>query len=618
MQRLADFERGRFLSRPQQPGFFARLGRDVTGNTLAIMAAAMIPLIAMIGSGVDMTRAYVAQNRFRQACDAGSLAGRRVLTGLTLTTEVSDEATKYFRFNYPVGLFESAPYELTMTVPTAGTLSITSQTTIPTTVMKLFGYKTLGIKASCSATQDFVNTDIMMVFDLSGSMNCAPGTGGGCGNSEQSGSKIAALRSAAVSLYDTLDSAQTQLHDNGLRLRYGFVNYNSSINVGRLLYAKNSDWFVQSAVYQSRTPDWVDARQFFNGKSACEKAYTYDAQASQVNPNYTGVMGGWWQNGNNCQVIVQSKTHPDGYSYGPRILDVRSYLASNLAATGATNPVEIWPITGTNEPPDDLPYIKTSTWNGCIEERQTNASSIDGGASTSAPSDAYDLDVDLIPWNDATRWKPMWGDIEWFPPGSIAPSARQPDAPCPTEARRLASYYGGRGDFVNYVNGLKAGGGTYHDLGMIWGARFLSPTGIFKSSTPETNDVNDPDNPAKIRGFSVKKYMIFMTDGEMAPTTTAYSAYGVEKLDGLVMGSPGSNNNGALTQRHLQRFRMACNAAKSKGIDVWVIAFATSLTKDMQDCASKPSQAAGLSSNNALIEKFKEIGSKIGSLRLSQ
>jgi hypothetical protein len=109
-----------------------------------------------------------------------------------------------------------------------------------------------------------------------------------------------------------------------------------------------------------------------------------------------------------------------------------------------------------------------------------------------------------------------------------------------------------------------------------------------------------------------------MTDGDMAPTTTAYSAYGVEFMDGRVMGSPGSTDNAALTRRHLQRFRMACNAAKAKGIDVWVIAFATALTTDMQNCASKPGQAAGLSTNAALIAKFQEIGSKIGSLRISQ
>jgi Flp pilus assembly protein TadG len=92
--------------------FLGRLRRDVRGNTLAIMAAAMIPLIAMIGSGIDTTRAYMAQNRFRQACDAGALAGRKLLVGTTVSDAVRNEATKYFRFNFPLGHFQSAAYTL--------------------------------------------------------------------------------------------------------------------------------------------------------------------------------------------------------------------------------------------------------------------------------------------------------------------------------------------------------------------------------------------------------------------------------------------------------------------------------------------------------------------------
>lgn len=596
---------------------FRRFRKDRRGNVLAVMAAALIPLTAMIGSGIDMTRAYMAQNRFRQACDAGSLAGRRLLSGLTVSQAVRDEATRYFTFNYPQAQFQSSPYTLTMSVPTAGTLKIESATSVPTTIMKMFGFATLPITAECAATQDFVNTDIMLVFDLSGSMNCAPGGAGDCGGSEQFGSKIGALRSAAISLYDTLEPAQEQLQQNNLRLRYGFVNYNSSVNVGRILYQKNPSWLVQSARYQSRTPQWVDATQFFNGKSACNSAYTYDSYASQASPEYTGVMGGWWLRANRCQVIAQTTSLPSGYTYEPRTLDVRAHLASNLKATETTSPVPTWSIIGTNHPNDDLPYETSSVWNGCIEERQTNSALIDGGTSTTAPADAYDLDVDTIPSNDETRWRPMWREVVWFRAGAYN-RPTQPDAPCPTEARRLQNYYNNRSSFVDYVNGLSARGGTYHDLGMIWGARFISTTGLFRSSTPETNDLTDPDNPQKIRGFSVKKYMIFMTDGEMAPTTTAYSAYGVESLDRRVLGNSSSSDNATLTRRHIQRFRMACNAAKSKGIDVWVIAFATTLTSDMEKCASKPEQAAGLSTNAALIAKFQEIGSKIGSLRLSE
>jgi hypothetical protein len=546
------------------------LRRDVRGNTLAIMAASMIPLVAMIGSGVDMTRAYMAQNRFRQACDAGALAGRKLLSGTTVSDPVRTEATKYFRFNFPIGHFQSAAYTLAMSVPATGTLKITSETTIETTIMKMFGFQTLPITAVCSATQDFVNTDIMMVFDLSGSMNCLPGVAGGCA-SGIAGSKLDALKSAAKSLYTTLEPAQNQLNANSLRLRYGFVNYSSNVNVGAAVYAKNPSYFASKWTYQSRTL----------GYTTTGKSKVWCDARNGVHSSYN-----WW--GGTATFCTYADPASSDWVWIPVEHDVTSYLA------GGT------------------PYLasikrNSTAWRGCVEERRTNNVAIDGGTSVTAPADAWDLNVDRLPDNDDTRWGPVWPDTVFKRNESASEVAS-----CATAARRLQNYYNNKAGFDSYVDGLTAEGSTYHDIGMIWGARFISPTGIFAASPSETNDLSVEDNPLKLRGFGVKRYIIFMTDGDMAPSDT-YSAYGIESLDNRVTGAASNQLN-----RHLQRFRMACNAAKAKGIDVWVIAFATTLTTDMERCASKPEQAAGLSTNAALIAKFEEIGSKIGSLRLSQ
>src|SRR6476659_8968425 len=73
--------RGHGGDAPAAPGrsFLGRLARDARGNTLAIIGAALVPLAGMIGSGVDMSRAYMAKTRLQSACDAGELAGRRVM-----------------------------------------------------------------------------------------------------------------------------------------------------------------------------------------------------------------------------------------------------------------------------------------------------------------------------------------------------------------------------------------------------------------------------------------------------------------------------------------------------------------------------------------------------------
>lgn len=53
--------------------------RDRAGNTLAMIAAALFPLLAMVGGGIDMGRSYLSQSRLQQACDSGVLAARKKL-----------------------------------------------------------------------------------------------------------------------------------------------------------------------------------------------------------------------------------------------------------------------------------------------------------------------------------------------------------------------------------------------------------------------------------------------------------------------------------------------------------------------------------------------------------
>ena len=57
-------------------GFLSRLRTAEAGNTLAIGAAALLPLIGLVGGGVDMSRMYIVKTRLQHACDAGALAGR--------------------------------------------------------------------------------------------------------------------------------------------------------------------------------------------------------------------------------------------------------------------------------------------------------------------------------------------------------------------------------------------------------------------------------------------------------------------------------------------------------------------------------------------------------------
>ena len=675
-------------------GFLGRLRRDIRGNTLAIVGAALVPLTAMIGSGVDMSRAYMAKTRLQSACDAGSLAARRVMQNDTLTQPVIDEGRRFFNFNFNPGLYGTAAFTPTVTRPAAGTVRMTASTTIPTTIMGMFGFTSLPLDVTCDASLNFVNTDVMLVLDVTGSMLQDIN---GNNTSTVANQKITALRDAVMALYDELAPIQTQLEANSLRLRYGVVPYSSSVNVGALIRGVNVDYLTASTPYQSRTANYTttttqsvdtaitafeagllatpgvqrfqtsgtdraisnsNCANFGNNTGFTQSGWTYTSigpngdadvydpdgaagpqanapasptgyvryQFSRNTPSWSGT-----PNDRVCDrnVTITRRSYTTRYSYTDDSFRVATYDTSQFRQGNAVtiaNPANnnnTSDFTGTLPVSTTLSSMQalvnpanggtgigttTSTWNGCIEERATT-STITGSSTNVIPNSAFDLDINRIPNNDNTRWRPMWPEITYRrTAGSTTATSgtqmsNEDDAywACPTAAQRLQAWT--RANLLSYVNGLTPIGGTYHDIGMIWGARMISSGGVFA------------DSPDAFNSMPVARHIIFMTDGQLAPNCNTYTSYGIEQNDQRVTGSSSCADQ---YNRHLKRFNMVCDAAKSLNASIWVIAFGTSLSTDMANCASNANQASTIGSRDALIARFREIGSNIGALRLTQ
>lgn len=513
----------------------SRLARNERGNTMAVIAGAIIPLTAVIGGGLDIARAHLAQSRLSQACDAAALAGRRAMSNEDIET-AKPEANKFFNFNFPQGYMGTAAFAPTITRPDVGTVKVTASTTVPTTLMKIFNKGSIPISVDCDATQNFDNIDIVLVLDVTGSMD----------NSINGEKKIVSLRKAVMALYDELASAQSQLAAQGLRLRYAIVPYSTNVNVGKLVQSVNSSYLATQATYQSRTR-------------------TCNAQ------------------GNNCV-----------NTFGPKVVDVTNYL------TGAN--INANTIVGGSD--------KWTTWNGCIEERQTvsTITSSSSAAYSDIPSGALDLNIDKVPdGNNNTKWVPSFPKIVYLTNNTNAGHY------CPVEAKRLNVMT--RSEMQTYVDNLQPTGNTYHDIGMIWGARFVSRGGIFAADNP-----TEWGSPVK---RPVNRYVIFMTDGILEPDSDGYYSYGVEELDRRIVGGTYNTNvqggNGSdLEKRHSKRFVMACNAAKEQKTSIWTIAFGLSAPQPLKDCASNDDQWSTSANKDELIAKFKEIGKNIGALRLSK
>jgi len=260
------------------------------------------------------------------------------------------------------------------------------------------------------------------------------------------------------------------------------------------------------------------------------------------------------------------------------------------------------------------------TWDGCIEERKTvRATDFDP-----IPSDAFDLDIDMVPTSDTdTQWGPIlpnavWGRYTGTSTKSYTPVTTTSNLNhnigttyCPTESRRLARYTttSQRNDFVSYVEGLRAIGNTYHDVGLLWGARLMSPTGIFAD-----------DNDFTPQGGEIERHLIFMTDGDTQTSNTNYTAYGVPWWDRRTTSDSSAPSSTTLDANVNARFEGLCTAIKNKNITLWVVNYGNGTTTTtgarLRDCAS-PNRYYEAASVTDLLTTFQEIAAQISQLRLT-
>lgn len=612
----------------------ARLARAKGGNTLAMLAIFLIPLSALTGSAVDIGRLYLVKARLQQACDAGVLAGRKFMVDTSLSTldpVATTQAQTFFANNFPSGLmgtpaFTALNVPFTPTKTADNQVAGTATTTVPMTIMKMFGMPSRTLTVTCEARYDTPDTDVVFVLDTTGSMVCAPWeptcsltsvtytrADGSTGYSyqEKSSSKIVALRSAVMSFFDTVEDNT----DASTHVRYGIVPYSSTVNAGAVLKPQYfpTDWHYQTRRVVGDVSNGTDPNTTytFNVTSATcnglagrvpatgsdkygNTTYPYDASGNAVNRTVRWVPNFFSQTIGTCVVSTQQLAPIWRYQEWPA--DITGYVASLTTGVGVQDPSKIG--------------RSLNRWQGCIEERQTTAST-----SFDINNLPPDLDPDLIPSSIDSQWKPMWpeqiydrgarltvDDTSDYNNVGAADSVKSGYVSCGKPVQKLAPLT--RDQLLAYVNApdFRAAGGTYHDVGMIWGTRMISPNGIFAADTAAW-----PGRPAP------KRNIVFMTDGDMQVNQTNYGMYGFEQSDKRVS----AGNFASLKDRHNARFLAECAAAKARNINVFVIGFAQTLTPELTQCAS-PGQAFYASDNASLTAAFRKIASQVAMLRISK
>lgn len=638
-------------------GLLRRLAHNRAGNTIMLVAAAIAPIMAMVGGGVDMGRSYLSQSRLQQACDAGVLAARKKLgTEVTITGDVPDDVAevgqRFFNINFRTGSYGTEDRTFEMQLEDDYSISGTATVKVPTTIMRAFGFTEVPIEVECEAQLNMSDTDVMMVLDVTGSMART--------NSGDTLSRIDALKETVRAFH----AQMTASISGGTRIRFGFVPYSTNVNVGALL---EDDWVVDEWTYQSRervVDTTTETTRTYWTNWTYKSGGASTTNVSSYAATYHSPSGG----------RGEGAASGDGY-YTCDTGSPRDTYTSSDVLLSTVNEVFVGPPAGTKTTEhyrrtingddywiqriDNICYVKKTTYtsyiqeydkiteptivytykwkyhpitmdvsdwrttsNGCMEERDTYDIE---DYTTVDLSRALDLDLDRVPTagTPSTQWRPMFPGIiyereinsggggsfkdaqsvtnnNWLNAEDAGVSA------CPAAARKLSVM--SSGDIDSYLATLSPDGNTYHDIGMIWGGRLLSPTGIFAD-----------ENSDAANGREISRHLIFLTDGQTATLDLSYGSYGVEPLDERRWrdGPGGSGSSYSLTETVENRFAFACEEVKKKNITVWVIAFGTDLNPIMTACAGEGHYFAAADADE-LSATFATIAEQLGELRVTR
>lgn len=456
-----------------------------------------------------------------------------------------------------------------------------------------------------------------------------------------------------------------------VQVRFGFVPYSSNVNVGRLLPQNflADNWTYQSreveddstfGVFNGFSDTSVTNTGAYGGFTTDRTMLTNrDADCNVgafgvATDNYTPTLAarGWpienSYDGTNWRALtpVTHRQYSTTYTSSTRVCTLRyrersaTRNAWHRRANRTDENAVAFPIWVYRPVRHNIAALKNSPnmaqvslpigvsgswvnvpWNGCIEERQTvRAMNYDP-----IPAGALDLDVESSPTGDeTTQWAPLLpsaifarrnadgqltrDEVRTFNHLWGSNQSGRVTVTCPAAARKL-EVMDDPGLFDNYVDSLVPDGNTYHDIGLIWGARLMWPTGIFRS-----------ENEFTPRGGEIQRHLIFMTDGEAFTAGNNYQAYGYSPLDRRQTDPNVMPSDAMLTQQVNLRTQALCKRIRNENITLWVIWFGQnnrSIEGLMTSCATQGRFFAARNSAD-LQNTFRQIADQISQLRITQ
>jgi Flp pilus assembly protein TadG len=206
---------------------FTRFVRNRDGGVAPFLAFAAIPLMAATGAAVDYSRANAARTSLQAALDSTGL----MLSQEAATISAPDLGTKanaYFTsaFNRPEVTNVSLTHQFGSPQQGSFSLKLSASADVPTIFAGILGQSQTKIGATSEVLWGIKKLNLALALDNTGSMS--------------SNGKMAALKTAAHNLLDTLQAAEKTPGD----IKVSIVPFATDVNVGT--NNVNAEWIEWS------------------------------------------------------------------------------------------------------------------------------------------------------------------------------------------------------------------------------------------------------------------------------------------------------------------------------------------------------------------------------------
>jgi Flp pilus assembly protein TadG len=554
------------------------------GNAAIVFGLSFIPLMLMLGAGVDYGRVVAMRANLQQATDAAALAVAKNIVAATTNQQAQSQAQVYLLTNVHGAV-------ATVTKATISsdrlTLCLDSQAQVATTLMKIAHVDTLTAKAAaCASMPGSVSGtyEIALVLDNSGSMSKSAGRK----------SKMDALREAATSFVDNMYAKTSDV-------KMSVVPFAAAVRV------------LDPDVSANRKLSWIDLS---GNNSQHWLAFGDGSVDAATAKKAAGDMGF----SNRFDIFKKLKKLSSSWDWGGCFEGPKYPLNVKDTAVDASDAETLFvPFLAPDEP-------GTDDYRGRDIYSNNYLSDAGGSCSGSVSGD----------------WKLLTRACKYKKPDTDG-SGAGPNSSCPSaSSQTVLQLTSTQKTITNMIGDLDEGGYTNLHEGFMWGWRTISPVGPFAAGRAYSTSGNHKiivfmtdgfnnwlSEPGTVGGSAYQAAGYYSYNGAANlrfPDGSALNGNSVDYQTSL-KAAAGSSSDYHDTSRDMQDELTleACKNAKAAGVEIYTIGFSVPVDpidaqglKLMQDCATDASHYFAATDVDSLNAAFSTIGSGVGKLRLSR